>query len=781
MKSSMLSMVESKFIDLTLLNNQKVNIPYIAVDNFPDLGLLTSLRFLEWVSENPDGVVSLPTGKTPEYFIKWTHFILNNWNKPELENLRKENGLLIDKKPTLSQLRFVQIDEFYPLDSNQHNSFFYYVNKYYIEGFGLSLDKALLIDSNKIDLGNHSNWKTVFPENKVDLTLRYRKSKTEQESIQQEAIYRIDQWCADYEEKIRNMGGIGFFLGGIGPDGHIAFNIRGSNHNSTTRLLETNFETQAAAATDLGGIEISRNRLVITIGLGTISYNPDAVAIILAAGEAKARIVKQSLEKKEDVKYPATVLTRLKNSRFYLTTGASKKLKDTYNKYWTSTDWNIKKEQRALLNLSKKENIFGKKLTVSDLKKDSICQNIPNLNDKTVPRIIKKIDEKVQRGTDTEKNQIYYHTGPHHDDIMLGMMPHIIHLIREPSNKHYFTNMTSGFTSVTNSFILKILIQTIGFIKKDKVQMIRYSDFFSQGYKKKWDKDVFHFLDSIANNNLIEQNRGLSHRTIRILVDIFKVKSKQGLLKIIDEIILELNDCYDGEKNSPKIQKFKGMIREYEEELVWANYGVRVRDIYHLRLGFYQGDVFTETPEVLRDVMPVLEQLREKKPTVISLALDPEGSGPDTHYKVLQTIANAVRLWRKETDLNHLRIWGYRNVWYRFDIAEADIIVPVTLNSMSILRSTFLNCYLSQKEASFPSHEFDGPFCDLSQKIWVEQHKELQLLLGRDYWYRNKNPHLRSVHGAVYLKEMNVSEFLLEARRLEESTEKSILSNFKSN
>ena len=53
----------------------------------------------------------------------------------EHENLRKENGLLIDKKPTLSQLRFVQIDEFYPLDSNQHNSFFYYVNKYYIKDF----------------------------------------------------------------------------------------------------------------------------------------------------------------------------------------------------------------------------------------------------------------------------------------------------------------------------------------------------------------------------------------------------------------------------------------------------------------------------------------------------------------------------------------------------------------------------------------------------------------------------------------------------------------------
>ena len=115
--------------------------------------------------------------------------------------------------------------------------------------------------------------------------------------------------------------------------------------------------------------------------------------------------------------------------------------------------------------------------------------------------------------------------------------------------------------------------------------------------------------------------------------------------------------------------------------------------------------------------------------------------------------------------------WGYRNVWYRFRLDEADIIVPVTLNSMAILKSTFMNCYLSQKNASFPSYELDGPFCNLSQKIWVEQHQDLQLLLGRDYWYQNENPHLRAVHGAIYLKEMNVDEFLDSARELEETME----------
>ena len=115
--------------------------------------------------------------------------------------------------------------------------------------------------------------------------------------------------------------------------------------------------------------------------------------------------------------------------------------------------------------------------------------------------------------------------------------------------------------------------------------------------------------------------------------------------------------------------------------------------------------MFTEQPQKTRDVKPILDQLKRIKPTVISLALDPEGSGPDTHYKVLQSIAEAVRIWGETTDLSGLRIWGYRNVWYRFDMDEADLIVPVTLNSMAIMHSTFMNCYLSQKEASFPSYD----------------------------------------------------------------------------
>ena len=152
--------------------------------------------------------------------------------------------------------------------------------------------------------------------------------------------------------------------------------------------------------------------------------------------------------------YPASSLQKLSNSRFYITEGAAKNLKDVKNSYWMESPWDIRKKQKALLKLSKDKQTFGKKLTVDDFKKEKLFKSCQDLNKNTISEIIDSIDKKVQHGIRSEKNQIYYHTGPHHDDIMLGMMPHIIHLVREPTNKHIFANMTSGFTSVTNSFLI---------------------------------------------------------------------------------------------------------------------------------------------------------------------------------------------------------------------------------------------------------------------------------------------------------------------------------------
>ena len=762
------SQVENCFFESSNLAEPTTPVPHIVVENVPDLGLLTALRFLEWTADNPQGVISLPTGKTPEYFIKWTQQILANWNDTKIEKLRREHGLSISDKPDLHQLRFVQIDEFYPIDPQQHNSMFNYVQKFYVNGFGLDPKNCLLINCAEIPRPSRYLQQDIFPNFIIDLSLRLREPKSDIEKRQKKTIFAVDQWCSEYENQIQELGGIGFFLGGIGPDGHIAFNVRGSDHNSTTRILETNFETQAASAADLGGIEISRNRLALTIGLSTITSNPDVTAIIFAAGEAKAGIVKDSLESYPDINYPATVLQRVSGSRFYLTKGAAVLLDDMQI---SPEAWTPVHTERAVVQLCKKLNKFGHHLTLDDLTNDPVTAAIPNLNGTTLDTVLDSLKGKIQKLASLPNNKAILHTGPHHDDILLGYSPLVTHLVRSAENKNYFAVMTSGFTSVTNSYISSILKKTLELLQVGKIQMTDYPDFFEKGFQLKKGKDVYHYLDKVSAQNFDGQIRGLCHRIVRSMVSIYKLKSKKELAEKIGQILEYLSGCYDGENNPPDIQRLKGMLREFEEELAWAHYGVRMEDIHHLRLGFYTGDIFNEIPERGRDVEPILNLIKQTNPDIITLALDPEGSGPDTHYKVLQAIAEAIRIWEKEKDLSNVRIWGYRNVWYRFDPGEANLMFPVSLNSMAVLRDTFMTCYLSQKEASFPSYELDGPFCDLTQKIWVEQHATMELALGKDFWYQNEHPHLRATHGLVFLKEMTVDDFLSQARSLEESVE----------
>ncbi|MEN8156754.1 MAG: glucosamine-6-phosphate isomerase [Bacteroidota bacterium] len=769
------SKVESAFFKLSGEPEVNTNIPYIVVDNFPLMGLLTALRFLEWVGENPEGVISLPTGKTPEYFIKWTKFLLENWDSKKGKELRSKYGLEEMARPSLKRLQFVQIDEFYPISSKQHNSFYNYVKKYYIDGFGFDEKSALLINSDEIPLPGGKHFSEVFPESTVDLSLRYREPKTQMERIQQASIFAIDDWCVSYEQQIRDKGGIGFFLGGIGPDGHIAFNTRGSDHYSTTRLTETNFETQAVAASDLGGIEISKNRLAITIGLRTITANPEAVAIIFAAGEAKASMVRDALENEPSNLYPASVLTRTKNSRFYLTTGAATGLQASVNAYYKEGEWSQEKTNRAVIDLCSRLDKYGHHLTMSDLKEDRYCKMIPGLNEETVQSVIDSTLEKFEKGMVAETNQVYYHTGPHHDDIMLGLNPHVHRLSRNETNNSFFSILTSGFTAVTNRFVIEALEDTKHFLDEGLINMTEYPDFFDSGYRFKRDKDVNHYLLKVASGEDYELRRGLAHRIVRDMVGLYKLKSIDKLRDQINSILTVLKKSYDGEINTPDIQKLKGMIREFEEELVWAYFGIETKRINHLRLGFYTGDIFTEQPKRDRDVAPILEELRKIKPTVVSLAFDPEGSGPDTHYKVLQVIAEALKMWSEEEDLSELRVWGYRNVWYRFHPAEANRLVPVSLNAMGVMDNAFTNSYLSQVEASFPSYQHDGKFTDLTKRIWVEQLKTVQLLLGKNYFYQHESPRVRTTHGLLLFREMSLEEFLTHARELEKSMEGVVL------
>lgn len=433
-------------------------------------------------------------------------------------------------------------------------------------------------------------------------------------------------------------------------------------------------------------------------------------------------------------------------------------------------DWTFEKTEHAVLGLCKILNCYAHKLRLEDLQNDPICARIPNLSLDTVQEVIHDVEKKLLRGVKPFENEVIYHTGPHHDDIMLGIMPFINRQLRTPTNQVHFAIMTSGYHSVTDAFLLEALEDTLDFLHRGLIQMVRYPDFFEKGYRFKYNKDVYHYLDNVARKNPVEMRRGFCHRILRDAVALWHLKSVEEIeVRFNIEIDRLRNGGYDGHTNSTEIQQLKGQIREFEEELVWAYAGTALDHIHHLRLGLYNnGDEKALKPNRKRDVDPILNQLREIKPTIITVAMDSVGLGPNTHYKVMQSIAEAIRLWSEEDDLKHLRIFGYRNVWSIYHFAESNFYVPVSLNALAIFEKAFKDSYLTQVKAEFPNPDFDGPFSELAESIWVKQLKDIQLILGKDFFYENSHPLIRATHGLIFLKEMTAEGFVALAEEMKQ-------------
>ena len=100
--------------------------------------------------------------------------------------------------------------------------------------------------------------------------------------------------CAGYEAAIAAAGGIDLFLGGVGEDGHIAFNEPFSSLSSLTRVKTLTPDTIAVNARFFGGDVSAVPTRALTVGVGTILAAREVV--ILATGRRKARAVRHGIE-----------------------------------------------------------------------------------------------------------------------------------------------------------------------------------------------------------------------------------------------------------------------------------------------------------------------------------------------------------------------------------------------------------------------------------------------------------------------------------------------------
>lgn len=100
--------------------------------------------------------------------------------------------------------------------------------------------------------------------------------------------------CARYEEKIKYYGGIDLFLGGIGPDGHIAFNEPGSSLSSRTRKKNLTTDTIIANSRFFDNNVDLVPKTALTVGVGTVMDAKEV--LIMVNGHNKARALQHAVE-----------------------------------------------------------------------------------------------------------------------------------------------------------------------------------------------------------------------------------------------------------------------------------------------------------------------------------------------------------------------------------------------------------------------------------------------------------------------------------------------------
>ena len=104
----------------------------------------------------------------------------------------------------------------------------------------------------------------------------------------------LEAECASYEERIKAAGGIDLFMGGVGEDGHLAFNEPFSSLVSRTRIKTLTYDTRVVNSRFFGNDIDQVPKLALTVGVGTVLSAKEV--LIIVNGHNKARALQHAVE-----------------------------------------------------------------------------------------------------------------------------------------------------------------------------------------------------------------------------------------------------------------------------------------------------------------------------------------------------------------------------------------------------------------------------------------------------------------------------------------------------
>ncbi len=280
---------------------------------------------------------------------------------------------------------------------------------------------------------------------------------------------KVREYCIEYEQKIKDAGGIDFQLLGIGRTGHIGFNEPGSHFNSSTRMVTLDHLTRFDASASFLGIE-NVPRQAITMGVRTVRKARRIV--MLAWGQNKSGIIKEAIEGDFTAQVPASYLQQHKNTTVVLDLEAASALTRMKTPWLVgSCDWNKKLKHQAVVWLCEKTQKSVLKLTQADYNEHGMAdlldeQSVYDLNIEVFNKLQHTITgwpggkpdaddtRRPERERPRAKRVIVF--SPHPDDDVISMGGTLDRLISQGHEVHV-AYQTSGNIAVSNEDALKFL------------------------------------------------------------------------------------------------------------------------------------------------------------------------------------------------------------------------------------------------------------------------------------------------------------------------------------
>jgi glucosamine-6-phosphate deaminase len=508
-----------------------------------------------------------------------------------------------------------------------------------------------------------------WPLNKMELQSHYRFLKEyllDYVDIKEENVHHLDgetakegihEYCHNYESQIESLGGIDALI-----IGNMGFNEPGSPYNSKTRLITLNHTTRVSSASEFFGVEYVPFH-ALTMGIETILSAKKI--FFLAWGEGKANSIASLVEGEVDEHIPVSLLQNHENLEVHVDTFSSQELTRIKTPWLTGPcDWNDKLIRKSVFWLCKKLDKPILKLTDRDYNDNGMSDlitekgpaskiNIKVFNDlqHTItgwPGGKPNADDSTrpERATPFPKRVIIF--SPHPDDDVISMGGTLARL-SEHGHEVHLAYQVSGNIAVFDH------------------DAVRFLDFLRDSAQ-------------IYNLNIEESN------------------------KIYQKAVEELEYKRPGEPDPENIREVKGAIRRGEAKAACRYLKIPEDRVHFLELPFYETGGVKKKPIGREDIEIVKELLRDVKPHQVYAAgdlSDPHG----THRVCLTAIFEALEELKEEEWIKDCRVWLYRGAWQEWDVAEADMAVPLSPEEVNIKREAIFKHQSQKDRPLFPGSD----------------------------------------------------------------------------